>query len=53
MIDRRAPSVGGRRIATLKAFVFVFFIGVLLNGVLEPPMEASAGEERYETRKYS
>ncbi len=47
-MNRRAPPVGGRRIATLKAFVFGRSIGVLLDGVLSSPMEASAGEERYE-----
>ncbi len=46
-MNRRAPPVGTRRLTTLKAFVFVCSIGVLLDGVLEPPMEASAGEERY------
>ncbi len=47
-MNRRAPPVGGRRLTTLKAFVFGRSIGVLLDGVLELPMEASAGEERYE-----
>ncbi len=46
-MNRRAPPVRTRRIATLKAFVFVRSIGVLLDGVLSSPMEASAGEERY------